>query len=79
MRDLPFTLYFGVETTMGGNIMKNPKMFFISYCQIYAFHPDLKLNKIVIFRSFQKNGEEIYNLDHFSQEDVRFFDVVTFS
>ena len=58
--------------------MNDPKMFVISYCQIYVFHPDLKLSKIVIFRSFQQNAEEIYSLNHFSQEHVRFFDAVTF-
>ena len=47
-------------------------MFVISYCQIYSFHRDLKLDKIVIYRSFQQNAEEIYSLDHF------FFDPVTF-
>ena len=63
---------------MGDDIMNDPKMFVISYCQIYAFHPDLKLSKIVIFWSFQQNAEEIYSLNHFSQEHVRFFDAVTF-
>ena len=79
MRDLPFTAYFDSEITTGDDIMNNPKIFVISYCQIYAFHPDLKLNKIVTFRSFQQNAEGIYRLDHFSQEHVRFFHAVTFS
>ena len=33
----------------------------------------------MIFRSFQQNKEDIYSLDHFSQEHVTFFHVVTFS
>ena len=69
---LPFTVYFDFETTTGDSILHDPKMFVISYCQIYSFHPDLKLDKIVIYRSFQKNAEEIYSLDHFSQENVKF-------
>ena len=72
MGDLPFTVYFDFETTTGDDIMNNPKMFVISYCQIYAFHPDLKLNKIVIFRSFQQNAEEIYSLDHFLKNMLDF-------
>ena len=78
MEDLLFTVYFDFETTKGDDITNDPKMFVISYCQIYAFHPDLKLNEMVIFRSFQQNAEEIYSLDQISQEHVRFFDVVTF-
>ena len=78
MGDLPFTVYFDFETTIGDRILHDPKIFVISYCQIYSFHPDLKLDKTVIYRSFQQNAEEIYSLDHFSQEHVKFFDSVTF-
>ena len=56
-----------------------PKMFAISYCQIYPFHSNLKLDKIVIFRSFQQNSEEIYSLDHFSQKHIKYFDAITFN
>ena len=52
-------------------------MYIISYCQIFVFHPALNLQKIVIFRSFQQNFEEIISLDHFSQDQVRFFDIIT--
>ena len=47
--DVPFTAYFNFETTTGNSAFFDPKMFFMSYCQIYSFHPPLKLNKIVIF------------------------------
>ena len=40
---------------------------------------DLKLDKTVICRRFQQNAEEIYSLDHFSQDHVRYFDAVTFN
>ena len=79
MGDLPFTVYFDFEATTGDSILHDSKMFVISYCQIYSFHPDLKLHKIVIYRSFQQNAKEIYSLDHFSQEQVKFFDPVTFN
>ena len=72
MGDLPFTAYFDFETTTGDSVLNDPKMFVISYCQIYTFHPDLNLDKIVIFRSFQQNVEEIYSLHHFSQDHVRY-------
>ena len=36
------------------------------------------LEKIVIFRSFQENDDEIYDLSHFKQEHVIFFDRAIF-
>ena len=69
-RDIPFTVYFDFETTVGDNIFQGPKMFVISYFQIYAIHPALYLDKIVIFRSFQHSAEEIYDLNHFRQEHI---------
>lgn len=50
----------------------------ISYYQIYTFHPSLNLGNIVIFRSFEQNAEETYDLSHFRQEHVPFFDRLTF-
>ena len=56
----------------------DPKMFVVSYCQIYSFHPGLNLEKIVIFRSFQQSADEIYDLSHFRLEHVAFFDRAAF-
>ena len=53
-------------------------MFVVSYCQIYSFHPSQNYEKIVIYRSFQQSAEEIYDLNHFRQEHVAFFDRTTF-
>ena len=53
-------------------------MFVVSYCQIHSFHPSLNLGKIVIFKSFQQSPEEIYDLNHFKQEHVSYFDKITF-
>ena len=71
--DAPFTVYFDFETTTGDSVFFEPKMFVVSYCQMYSFHPSLNLEKIVIFRSFQQSAEEIYDLSHFRQEHVAFF------
>ena len=48
------------------------KIFVVSYCQIYSFHPFLNVDKIVIFQSFQQTAEEI------NQEHVPFFNKTTF-
>ena len=77
--DIPFTIYFDFETTTGDVVFLDPKMFVASYFQIYTFHPNLDLNKIVIFRSFQQSPEEIYDLSHFRQEHNAYFDKVTFN
>lgn len=54
-------------------------MFEISYCQIYPFHLHLNLDKIMIFRSFQQNAEEIHDLSHFRPKPIPFFDRITFN
>ena len=52
--DNPFTVYFDFETTTGNAAFFYPKMYVVSYCQIYTFHLSLNLDKIVIYRSYQK-------------------------
>ena len=71
--DVPFPLYFDFELSTGDTAFFEPKMFVVSYCQIYSFHPSLNLEKIVIFRNFQQSTKEIYDLSH-----VVFFDRTTF-
>ena len=62
--DVPFTVYFDFETTTGKSAFLDPKMYVISYCEVYIFHPSLNLDKVVIFRSFQQKSEEIFDLSH---------------
>lgn len=73
LRDFPVTVYFDFETTTGDVVFFDPKMFAMSYCQIYSFHRSLNLDKIVISRSFQQSPDEIYDLSHFRQEHIPFF------
>ena len=54
--DVPFTVYFDFKITTGDSVFFDPKMFIVSYCQIYSFHPSLNLDKIVIYRSFQQTA-----------------------
>ena len=77
--DILFTVYFDFETSTGDNAFQDQKVLLISYYQIYAFHPTLNLDKIVISRSFQQSAEEIYDLNHFRQEHFPYFDRVTFN
>ena len=76
--DVSFTVYFDFDTTTGNSAFSDTKMYVISYCQIYAFHPPLNLDKIVIFRSFQQEPEEMYDLSHFKKEQEPYFDRANF-
>ena len=77
--DLPFMVYFDFETTTGGSsVFIDPAMYLVSYCQIYSFHPSLNFDKIVIFRSYHQTAEQIYDLSHFKNEHIAFFNKTTF-
>ena len=79
MGDLPFTICFDFETTTGDSVLLDKKMYVISYCQVYTFHPKLKLPKNIVLKSFQQNNNEITSLDHLSREHIPYFDQVTMS
>ena len=49
-------------------------MFVVSYVMIVAFHPELKLDKIIIYRSFSHTVEQLTTLDYFSHEQIGFID-----
>ena len=78
LSDLPFTVYFNFETTGGSCIFFDPAMYVASYCQIYSFHPSLNFDKTEIFRSYQQTAEQIYDLSHFKNENIAFFNKTTF-
>ena len=75
-RDLPFVVYFDFKTTTGNAGFFYPKMYVVSYCQIYSFHPSLNLEKIVIYRNFQQTPQQTYDLSHFKPEHAPFFNNV---
>lgn len=50
----------------------------MSYCQICAFHPNLNLNKIVIFCNFQQTEDKTYYLNNFSEMHLKYFAKATF-
>ena len=77
MDDVPFTVYFDFETTTGNAVSFDTKMFIVSYCMIVSFNKLLSFPKIVIYRSFDQNPNEIENISHFSDEYQPFFDLVT--
>ena len=71
--DVPFSVYYDFETTTGSAVFFYEKMFVVSYCMIIAFHQTINLLRIVIFRSFDQNENELYSLSHFNIIDFDFF------
>ena len=49
-------------------------MFVVSYVMIVAFHPALKLDRIIIYRSFAHSLEQLTTLDYFSREQISFIE-----
>ena len=63
--DFPFVLYFDFETTASTDNCFDPeqkKMYVVSYVSIVAFHPVLKLNIIIIQRSYAHSLEQLTSL-----------------
>ena len=48
-------------------------MYVVSYCIIAAFHPDLNLPRVCIYKSFNQPPEKLMSLSHFYALDKIFF------
>ena len=75
--DVPFVVYFDYETTAPTDNCLDPEqkqMFVVSHVMIVAFHPELKLDRIIIYWSFAHNFEQLTTLDYFSCEQIGFID-----
>ena len=75
--DIPFVIYFDFEIIAPTDNCFDPeqkKMFVVSYVMIVAFHPKLKLNRIVIQRSYARSLEQLTSLNYFSQEQINVLD-----
>ena len=75
--DIPFVIYFDFEATAPTDTCFDPeqkKMFVVSYVMIVAFHPELKLNCIMIQRSYAHSIEQLTSLNYFTQEKIKFLD-----
>ena len=69
--DIPFVIYFDFERTAP---TEQNKMFVVSYVMIAAFHPQLKLNHMVIQRTYGHSIEQLTSLNYFTQEQINFVD-----
>ena len=46
----------------------------VSYCMVVAFHPDLKIPRLMIFRSYYQNQNALTLLSHFQALEFNFFE-----
>ena len=75
--DIPFTIYFDFKTIAPTDNCLDPeqnKMFVVSYVIIVAFHSALKLDRIIIYRSFAHSLEQLTTLNYFSREQISFIE-----
>ena len=71
--DVPFSVYYDFETTTGSVAFFDAKVYVISYCIVIAFHPDLKLARLIIYRSYEQSTEKLTSLSHFEAIEYNFF------
>ena len=73
MGDLPFVAYFDFEITTGRgskNSSDDEEIYSILYCFIFAFHPTLDIDCIVIARSFQHTLDQLHNTIYLKSEMI---------
>ena len=67
--DLPFAIYYDFEmTTTCRVVFFDAKMYLVSYCIIIAFHPDLNLPRLYIYRSYDQSRADLTSLHHFENK-----------
>ena len=73
--DIPLVAYISFETTAPTDECldpKNRKMFAVSYVIIFAFHPDLDIDHVIIERSFGHSREKLTSLNYLICEQLDF-------
>ena len=82
MGELPFAVYFNLETTCGKkefyNVEKSGKdMYPVSYCFVVAFQQSLGLDRITVLRSFNNSFEQLHDISYLTAEMITYFDPIT--
>ena len=78
--DVPLTVYNDFETTAPTDDCIDPKsrkMFAVSYVIIFAFHPDLNLDRIIIEPTFEHLQARLCSLNFLTNEQLKFKDFTT--
>ena len=75
--DIPLVAYIVFETLAPTDEyldLENRKMFAISYVIIFAFHPDLDIDRVIIECSFGRSRQKLTSLNYLIQEQLDFKD-----
>ena len=75
--DVPLVAYIDFETTAQTDECldsENRKTFAVSYVIIFAFHPELDSNRVIIERSFGHSCERLTSLSYLTREQLKFKD-----
>ena len=76
--DLPVVAYINFETTAPiGNCFdpEQKKMFVVSYVIVFAFHPKLKMDRVIIQRSFGHSLEQLTTIDYLTNDQMSLVDI----
>ena len=76
--DLPAVAYIDFETTAPTDNCFDPEqksMFVVSYAIIVAFHSKLKMDRVIIQRSFEYSLEKLTTIDYLTNNQMSFVDV----
>ena len=78
--DIPLTAYIDFETSAPTDDMLDPecnKMNTVSYAIIFAFHPKLKMKRIIVERIFGHSFQKLTTIDYLTTEQLKYKDVIT--
>ena len=76
--DLPVVAYIDFETTAPTNSyfdFEQKKMFVVSYVIILAFHPKVKMDRVIIQRSFGRSLEQLTTIDYLTNDQMSLLDI----
>ena len=80
MGDIPFSIYFDLETTTGRkvhNIDKDATFYLVSYAFVVAFYLSLNIEKICVVRSFNHTFKKLNDASNLSDEMLPYIDLTT--
>ena len=76
--EIPFTAYIDFETTAPTDDCLDPenkKMSAVSYVIIFAFHPELQIDRVIIECSFGHSQARLLSLNYLTTEQMKFKNV----
>ena len=74
---IPLTAYTDFETTAPTDECLDPeskKMFVVSYVIIFAFHPELNINRVIIERSFGHSEHSLTSFNYLTIDQLQYKD-----